>query len=167
MVLNNFFFNSNLYIYLYMFIYNITLTSLLFILYSSFLNNFKTLQSFSNFSFDSFYLLVLSICIFSLAGVPPFIGFFSKLFILNLILNSNFFLLYWVLFIVLFLGLYFYIQNIRFLHSTNLGYTSHNYILNEKKSISTFYFSIFSVLFISSGFTFIDDLILIFMWLLS
>ena len=68
-----------------MFIYNITLTSLLFILYSSFLNNFKTLQSFSNFSFDSFYLLVLSICIFSLAGVPPFIGFFSKLFILNLI----------------------------------------------------------------------------------
>jgi hypothetical protein len=75
--------------------------------------------------------------------------------------------LYWVLFIVLFLGLYFYIQNIRFLHSTNLGYTSHNYILNEKKSISTFYFSIFSVLFISSGFTFIDDLILIFMWLLS
>jgi len=167
LVLNNLFYNSNVYLYLYMFIYNVTLSTLLFILFSAFINNFKTLHSFSNFSFDSFYLLVITFCIFSLAGVPPFVGFFSKLFILNIVSNTNFFLMYFSLFIVLFLGLYFYIQNIRFLHSTNSGYSSHTYISNEKKNVPVYYFSIFSIILLSLGFIFIDDLLLIFMWLLS
>jgi hypothetical protein len=75
--------------------------------------------------------------------------------------------MYFSLFIVLFLGLYFYIQNIRFLHSTNSGYSSHTYINNEKKNIPVYYFSIFSIILLSLGFIFIDDLLLIFMWILS
>ena len=149
-----------------MFIYNVTLISIFFVLMSSLISNFKTLYSFSNYSFDSFFLLSLSISIFSLAGVPPFIGFFSKLFILNILSNSNMFILYFTLFVILLLALYFYIQNLRFLHSTNQGYSSSSYLSNERKSINIYYYSLFIVFFLSLGFFLIDDIILIFIWLI-
>ena len=166
MVLNNLFYNSNLFLYVYMFIYNCTLVSIFFILMSSLVSNFKTLYSFSNYSFDSFLLLSLSIFIFSLAGVPPFIGFFSKIFLLNVLSNSNFTLLYFLLFIILFLGLYFYIQNLRFLHTTNQGYSSNTYVSNERKSIGTHYYLLMTVIILSLGFFLLDDILLIFLWLL-
>lgn len=166
MVLNNLFYNSNLFLYIYMFIYNLTLISIFFVLMSSIISNVKTIYSFSNYSFDSFFLISLSISIFSLAGVPPFIGFFSKLFILNILSNSNLFILYFMLFIILLLGLYFYIQNLRFLHSTNQGYSSNSYLLNERKSVNVYYFLLLVIFFLSSGFFIIDDLILIFLWLI-
>jgi len=53
-----------------------------------------------------------------MAGVPPFLGFFTKLFIFVIILNASFFLIYWIFFLLLFLGLYFYVQNIRFLNTS-------------------------------------------------
>ncbi len=166
LVLHNLFYNSNLFLYIYMFIYNCTLVSIFFILMSSLLSNLKTIYSFSNYSFDSFFLLSLSIFLFSLAGVPPFIGFFSKLFLLNILANSSFTLLYCLLFIILFLGLYFYIQNLRFLHSTNYGSLSFSYILNERKSVWIYYYILFMSITISFGFIFIDDIILFFIWLL-
>lgn len=146
-----------------MFIYNLTLISVFFVLMSSIISNVKTLYSFSNYSFDSFFLMSLSISIFSLAGVPPFIGFFSKLFILNILSNSNLFILYFILFIILLLGLYFYIQNLRFLHSTNQGYSSNSYLSNERKSVNVYYFLLLIIFFLSLGFFIIDDLILIFL----
>ena len=146
-----------------MFIYNCTLVSIFFVLMSSTLSSFKTIYSFSNYSFDSFFLLSLSIFLFSLAGVPPFIGFFSKLFLLNMLSNSNFTLLYFLLFIILFLGLYFYIQNLRFLHSTNYGVSSSAYTLNERKSVLIHYYIMLTTIIISLGFLFIDDIILFFM----
>lgn len=149
-----------------MFIYNSTLVSIFFILMSSTLSSFKTIYSFSNYSFDSFSLLTLSIFLFSLAGVPPFIGFFSKLFLLNMLSNSNFTLLYFLLFVILFLGLYFYIQNLRFLHSTSYGTSSSSYTLNERKSISIYYFVLLVSIIVSLGFLFIDDIILFFIWLI-
>ena len=149
-----------------MFIYNCTLVSIFFVLMSSLVSNFKTLYSFSNYSFDSFFLLSLSIFIFSLAGVPPFIGFYSKIFLLNILSNSNFTLLYFLLFIILFLGLYFYIQNLRFLHTTNPGYSSNIYISNERKSIGIHYYLLMTIIILSLGFFLIDDILLIFLWLL-
>jgi NADH:ubiquinone oxidoreductase subunit 2 (subunit N) len=132
----------------------------------SIISNIKTLNSFSNYSFDSFFIISLSVSIFSLAGVPPFLGFFSKLFILNILSNSNFFILYFLLFIILFLGLYFYIQNLRFLHSTNYGYSSSSYVINERKSLNIYYYLILIILLLTFGFFFIDDLLLIFIWFL-
>ena len=149
-----------------MFIYNVTLISIFFVLMSSVISGFKTLYSFSNYSFDSFFLISMSISIFSLAGVPPFIGFFSKLFILNILSNSNFSILYFILFVILFLALYFYVQNLRFLHSTNQGYSSSNYLLNERKSVNVHYYLLLVLFFLSLGLFLIDDLILIFIWLL-
>jgi hypothetical protein len=86
--------------------------------------------------------------------------------LLNILANSSFTLLYCLLFIILFLGLYFYIQNLRFLHSTNYGSLSFSYILNERKSVWIYYYILFMSITISFGFIFIDDIILFFIWLL-
>lgn len=103
---------------------------------------FLTLQSFNNFSFNSFSLFTLTVLLFSMAGVPPFLGFFSKLLIFVLSINNDFFLLYSLLFIILFVGLYFYIQNIRFLHSTDYKTFNYPYLLNERVVIVFNYFTI-------------------------
>jgi hypothetical protein len=76
------------------------------------------------------------------------------------------FILYFILFVILLLALYFYIQNLRFLHSTNQGYSSSSYLSNERKSINIYYYSLFIVFFLSLGFFLIDDIILIFIWLI-
>ena len=131
----------------------------------SFINsNFKTLHSFTGFSLNPFYLFTVTVLLFSMAGVPPFIGFFSKLFLIVLLTNSNFFLLYSIFFITLFLGLYFYVQNIRFLHTTNHSTVSYIYTpsFNERSNITYYYISITILLFIILGFSYIDDLLLIF-----
>ena len=103
---------------------------------------FLTLQSFNNFSFNSFYIFSLTILLFSMAGVPPLLGFFSKLLVFVNNINNDFFLLYSILFIVLFLGLYFYIQNIRFLHSTNYQTLTYSYLINDRQILIYNYFSI-------------------------
>jgi NADH:ubiquinone oxidoreductase subunit 2 (subunit N) len=79
----------------YMFIYNLTLLIIFWTLYHFISFNFKTIYSFNDLKFNFFYVFALSISFFSLAGVPPFIGFFSKILILLLLLNTNFALLYY------------------------------------------------------------------------
>lgn len=166
LVLNNIFYNSNLFLYIYLFIYNCTLLSLLFVFMSSVITNFKTMHSLSGYSFDGFLLISISVSLFSLAGVPPFVGFFSKLFLLNMLSNSNLASLYFLLFIILFLALYFYIQNLRFLHSSNTGYLTVSYVFNERRSLFITYYLLTTIFFLSFGFLLIDDLILLFLWLL-
>ena len=97
-----------------------------------------------------------------MAGVPPFIGFFSKIFVMVLVLNNFYFLFYFIFFLLLFLGLYFYMQNIRFLHSTN--YTSYTtpYLTNERSAVLTYYLVIYLLYLIIFGVVYIDDFILIF-----
>ena len=136
-----------------------------FVLMSSIMSNTKTMHSFSNYSFDGFFLISLSISIFSLAGVPPFMGFFSKMFLLNILSDSNMALLYFFLLVVLLLALYFYIQNIRFLHSTNVGYYTISYVYNERKTLGVNYYLLILIFSLSLGFLLIDDLLLIFTWL--
>ena len=134
--------DSNILMFAYMFLYNTSLVLLFWTLFTTILTKFKTLHSFNSFHFNSFHLLTLTILLFSMAGVPPFIGFFSKLFILTLIVNNSFFLLYCLFFVVLLISLYFYIQNIRFLHSTNPNDIPTPFLLNEKLTLSYFYFAL-------------------------
>jgi len=100
-----------------------------------------------------------------MAGVPPFIGFFSKLFILILLINNSFFIFYFLFFIVLFIGLYFYIQNIRFIHSTNLKIINKPYIFNIRNSLYFNYVIINFIIFIIFGLYLIDDVVLFFSWI--
>jgi len=166
MLLSNAFYTSNVLLFSYMFIYNMTLILVFWIITSNLISTSKSLYSFSNFSFDSPHLLFLTVSLFSMAGVPPFIGFFSKIFILNLLLNSNLFLFYFIFFVLLFVGLYFYIQNMRFLHSSNLSHSTKPYMLNERNSISLAYFAILIMYFLIFGISYIDDILLLFTWIL-
>jgi NADH:ubiquinone oxidoreductase subunit 2 (subunit N) len=96
-----------------------------------------------------------------MAGVPPFIGFFSKLFIITLLVNNAFFILYTLFFIILLIGLYFYVQNIRFLHSTNFSSLNYSYITNERHVLVYYYFTITFLFFFIFGTFYIDDFILL------
>lgn len=167
MLFYNHFHDSNILLFTYMFIYNTSLITLFWTLFSVVTTKFKTLHAFSGFSFNAFYLTLTTILLFSMAGVPPFIGFFSKLFILTLITNNSFTLLYTIFFVVLFIGLYFYIQNIRFLHSTNSGELNYTYLSNNERVIPTFYYSTILVLtLIIFGAIYIEDILLLFTWIL-
>lgn len=150
-----------------MFIYNFSLI-LIFLTLQQFVNfNFKTIYSFNDLKSNFFFSTALSIILFSIAGVPPFIGFFSKLLILVTLINSNFFLFYIFFFILLFFGLYFYIQNIRFLHSIN--YTKINYSVdNFLRASPVFYYISYVILFfLLFGFLFFNDLLLYFNWIFN
>ena len=166
MLLTNTFYTSNVLLFSYTFIYNLTLMVVFWIVSSNIISSSKSLYSLSNFSFDSPYLFFLTLCLFSMAGVPPFIGFFSKMFILSILINSNLFLFYFIFFVLLFVGLYFYIQNMRFLHSSNLSHTNKPYLLNERNSIVLFYFAILITFMLIFGISYIDDILLLFIWLL-
>jgi len=96
-----------------------------------------------------------------MAGVPPFIGFFTKLFIIILFINGSFSLLFVLLLILLLVGLYFYVQNIKFLHSTNMDNFNYIYVGNERVVIIYYYYSIFILLLLILGVFFIDDLLLL------
>ena len=145
----------------YMIIYNVT-SFLLFSTIMQLVNtNIKTLYSFSALGSSSLFTKLLSLSILSLAGVPPLLGFFSKVFVFVLISNSNLFILFPPFFILLFTGLYFYIQNLRFLNSTS---KSHLVYINELQLRTNFLYFNFSLplsFFIIFGFCYIDDLLLL------
>ena len=166
MVFFNLTFDNNVLMFTYMFIYNMSLILLFWTLFTTILTRFKTLYSFNSFYFNSPHLLIITILLFSMAGVPPFIGFFSKLFILVLLTNNSFFLLYFLFFPILLIGLYFYIQNIRFLHSTNAQSITTQFMFNEKVNLSYLYFSLWFLTLLVFGIFFVDDILLFFTWLL-
>lgn len=154
-------------LFVYMFVYNISLFILFWTIFQFVNTKLKTLYSFSDLKLNFFFVSTLTIIFLSIAGVPPFIGFFPKLMILISLLNSNFFFFYFFFFVLLFLGLYFYVQNIRFLHSSN--FSKLNYPFDFFLRVSFFYFliSLFFLFFLVFGVFFFDDLIFYFYWLFS
>ena len=159
---------TSVYLYSYMLIYNLTLILVFWILSSVFISQSKTINSFSGFNLSPSSVLLLSISLFSIAGVPPFTGFLAKLFVLNLLINQKLAYLYFFLFVLLFVGLYFYVQNMRFLHSSS--YESHkNVHVKGQVFISTHYayYAILVSFFLAFGVFFVDDLLLFTYWLLS
>ena len=165
MLILNFTNDITILLFVYMFIYNLSLISLFWTLFNVILVNIKTLYSFNSFSYSPFYNLVITILIFSMAGVPPFLGFFTKLFILILLINNSLFIFYSIFFIVLFIGLYFYVQNIRFIHSTNMKINTKVYLNNIKNNIIYNYTIINILIMIIFGLYIMDDIIILFSWI--
>ena len=150
----------------YMVVYNIT-SFLMFATIIQLVNtNIKTLFSFSNLDTGNVFTKILSLVILSLAGVPPLVGFFSKIFVFVLISNSNLFILFPPFFILLFTGLYFYIQNLRFLNSTNKPTTVFISELTTRVMPLYFAMALPIVFFILFGFCYLDDLFLVLSWVL-
>ena len=150
----------------YVFIYNLALFVLFTTVFQLSLTNFKTLYSFTHFKGTHVSTKLLIVSLLSMAGIPPFVGFFSKLFILILLLNSNFVLLSFFFLILLLTGLYFYIQNIRFLNASSSSHLPFPIALNLRIAPSFFYLVYPIFFFILFGFFFIDDLFLLFSWIL-
>lgn len=123
----------------------------------------KTLYAFNNFSFSSYNIFLITVILFSVSGVPPFAGFFTKLLVFILNIANSFFLFYTLFFVIVFLSLYFYIQNIRFLHSTNYQTNQVPYVGNERLILVFFYLSIFLLIILISGFILFDEISLIFL----
>lgn len=167
MLFCNNFLDNLIVLFTYMFIYNMSLFLIFWTLKQFISSNFKTVYSFSDLKFNFFFLSLVTIVLFSIAGVPPFIGFFSKLLILISLVNSNFFLFYVFFFGLLFFGLYFYLQNIRFLYSTGVSKINYAFEFNLRISTLFIYYSYIILFFIIFGVFFFDDLILYFYWLFS
>ena len=165
MLFINSYIDNSIFLFAYMFSYNVSLVLFFWTILNFITTSNKSLYTLNNFSLNSSTVFTLTVLLMSMAGVPPFIGFFSKLFVLTLLLNHSFYLLYLILFVVLFFSLYFYIQNIRYLHSTNIKNSSTPFLINERLSITYNYYLVFIVTYIALGLVFIDDIILYFTWL--
>jgi len=153
---------SIFYIFLYLFIYNSSLY-IFFIILNYFIFELKTTNLFNklnniyNFKISMIYLLL------SIAGIPPFFGFFIKLTLLYYIAVNSF--LWCLLFtITLLISLYFYLQNIRFLMwLDNDLIKSNNWHIKFIKISLIFNLLIISFVLIGGVFLY-DDLILIILY---
>jgi len=145
----------------YMIIYN--LTSFLFFstLLQASTTKLQTLYSFSSLGASSLHSKLLGLSVLSLAGVPPLLGFFSKIFVFTLVSNSNLFLLFPPFFILLFVGLYFYIQNMRFLNTTSTPDLNLKSELQLRSNTSYYSYNLPIAFFIICGFCYVDDLLLL------
>lgn len=149
-----------------MLVYNLSLYIVFSTLFQFVNTEIKTLYSFANLGTTNFFNKTLIISLFSMAGVPPFWGFFSKLFIFTLLCGSNFFTLFPFFFLILFVGLYFYIQNIRFLNSTVGSDFQPSYELNVRSVLLYYYVTLTILFLLVFGFIFTEDLLLLISWTL-
>ncbi len=160
-------FNILLVSMLYLVVYNVSLILLFWVFYQFINVNFVTIYSFSDIKLNSYFLLVITVLLLSIAGIPPFIGFFTKLFILIILTNSNFFFFYIFFFVLLFFGLYFYLQNIRFLYSTATSNINYNLLPVLRVNLFFIYVSFSLLFFFLFGFIYLDELVLYIIWLFS
>lgn len=163
----NSFADTNILLFTYLFIYNTSVLAFLWTLLLTLTTKLKTLYSLSRLSLNSFHTFTLTVLIFSMAGVPPFVGFFSKLFLVVILATNSFALLYPTFCGVLLVGLYFYVQNIRFLLSTNAKSLTSSVLVNERYCIVAFTFLTNVLLITIFGLVLIDDVLILFRWLLS
>ena len=151
----------------YLSVYNFTLVILFWVILSMLVVKFKTLHAFNSLSFNSYSIFLVTVILFSISGVPPFAGFFTKLLVFVLNVANSFFLFYTLFFIIVFISLYFYMQNIRFLHSTNYQTSQVPYLINERLILSFYYLSISLLIALISGFIVFDEISLMFLWILN
>lgn len=142
---------------------------LLFLLFSILLifdiKNFLTLNEFRKFSGLQFFTVTIILSLFSLAGLPPFLGFVSKfLMFFFLIYKQGFFFLFFFTVINIFV-IYFYIQNVRFLFTTksscffffksNHAYINFNLVF---LAVVLNFFNLFGILFSEDFLIYIDNI---------
>jgi NADH-quinone oxidoreductase subunit N len=145
----------NIISYLYL---NFALFIVIFIFNVDFLKTVNDLKSIGNLPFFSITLIMI---IFSLAGVPPTLGFVSKsLVFLYLFFKKNLFFLFFLT-VLNFLIMYFYIRNIRYI--VTKSYSSHflfdhNYAFyNWNLVVSLAFFNVLNFLSIF----FVEDLLIL------
>jgi len=105
-------------------------------LYSGEEKDIKYISEFkSQFFLNPLLSLSLAICLFSMAGIPPLIGFFSKMFVLYSAVQNGYNFISFVAILVSVVSASYYLKIIKVLHTTTEEEDS-NYSV-EKGSIST------------------------------
>jgi NADH:ubiquinone oxidoreductase subunit 2 (subunit N) len=102
-----------------------------------------------------------SILFISMAGIPPFLGFFAKISLVSLLLYNEEYLLFFLTLISGFFISFFYIQNYRFFgyNIKNINYNKNIFIIKNNKNLYIYYYlllfiNIFSFFFINDFFIF-------------
>lgn len=87
-----------------------TLISLNLILLFYYLNSFYLSQISINLNSNNLLKLFFIINIFSLGGLPPFLGFYPKWLVINILINENFYFLRFIIILLTLITLYYYIR---------------------------------------------------------
>nr|YP_740726.1 NADH dehydrogenase subunit 2 [Tetrahymena malaccensis]ABI51635.1 NADH dehydrogenase subunit 2 [Tetrahymena malaccensis] len=120
------------------------------------LSKFKSLNQFKEFNSYNFILYSLIFALLSMAGVPPLLGFTGKfLAILYSSFKSQYLLIIFMTILNIF-GMYFYIQNLRFVVKKNkssvLNYKNYYVNINYNLTLNIVllnFFNFFGILFLS------------------
>jgi len=121
---------------------------------------FNLNQIFSSFNFKFLIKTVIFIPLLSLGGLPPFLGFFPKWLVIDLLINLNIFFLLIVIINLTLITLYFYLRisySAFLLNHNEINWNFTYYFSRKKKLTFSFllFISIFGLLFINLFFIFI------------
>ena len=146
----------------YTLVYNFSLFLFFLTIKQICLTNVTTLHFLSDLSSRNDFKRSITVVLFSMAGIPPFLGFFTKLVIISTLTNSYLYFLYPLFFVLLFSSLYFYVQNIRLL-MTQSTITSHyqKYVHDAfiYHPIVLYFLSLFFIILLVLGGIFIEDIL--------
>jgi NADH-quinone oxidoreductase subunit N len=146
--------------YFYLFTYLFFIIFLFLILFSFQNNNniwyFTDLQFFFK---NTPIVTSLFIVLVSMAGIPPFLGFFAKISVISLLIFNEEYLLFLLTIISGFFIAYFYIQNYRFFgyNLKNINYTKNLLVFKNNNKLYFYlymciYLNIFSLFFVNDFF---------------
>jgi NADH-quinone oxidoreductase subunit N len=155
-------------IYFYLTVYNISSIFIIWTLQTLGYSNNVSLFVLSSLKSLPSVSFIFTATLFSMAGVPPFIGFFTKLFIFLTFLNNSFLILIFYFTPILLISLYFYTQNIRFIYTLTLGKNLTPIVFNTQRYVNIYYtyFTILNFIFIILSTFFLFDNLLYFWWLI-
>lgn len=117
-------FNENIWLIYFSFYFILLINIFLFF---NFLNIYYINQTFINLFSNKYLKIIFFLLLLSLGGLPPFLGFFPKWIIIELIISKNLYFMIFIIVIFTLITLFFYIR---------ITYTA--FLLNNKK-INWFY----------------------------
>ena len=154
----------------YTLVYNFSLFLFFLTIKQISLTNVTTLHFLSDLSSRNDFKRSVIVVLFSMAGIPPFLGFFTKLVIISTLTNSYLYFLYPLFFVLLFSGLYFYIQNIRLLMTQSSITSCYQKYVHDAfiyHPIILYFLSLIFVILLILGGIFIEDLLLYAQWIVT
>lgn len=86
--------------------------------------------------------IIFTIFLFSLAGIPPLLGFFSKFYVIFVLFNHKFYLVSWVFVITSIISSFYYVRLIKHIYFTASPYQFYNPILRSSAQILVLLFMI-------------------------
>lgn len=159
-------FDTLAFLWFYTFFYNMSIVVIFWIVLFFNPIYFKNLINLKYLNGNFFYLFGFTVSLFSLAGIPPFSGFFTKLILLKFFTNSYLLVNFLFLFCIVFMSLYFYVQNIRYLYNQNTAPIASTFFFNKIPTLSTVLL-VFLLTFLTFGCFYLDMFLTLFTFLLS